>query len=156
METVYQRCLKTELPVLVLIPDTVENDRLAEFLEVRKIPYFRGSELNVLNRFARAIESLPKTPEFIVRITSDCPFVSPDLIKLAVNFHQKASCDYTKFDPIVSGLDVEVYKPEALVAQDKKTETTEWMREHVKVSGSVNAIRKLSLDTKEDYLSFTE
>ena len=59
--------------VVFAIPDTPLNDKLADFLENKKIEYCRGSENDVLGRFYHCAEKY--NPELIVRATCDNPCV---------------------------------------------------------------------------------
>ena len=52
----------------------------------------RGSESNVLQRFELAIERF--NPEIIVRITADCPLISPEFIDASIAHIQDGHVDY--------------------------------------------------------------
>jgi spore coat polysaccharide biosynthesis protein SpsF len=64
--------------VVVATSTEPDDDELVKFCEERGISTIRGSERNVHSRFLGAIEKY--SPENILRITSDCPFVDPNLI----------------------------------------------------------------------------
>lgn len=76
---------------------------------------FRGSELNVLDRFYQSLKG--KKPDWVVRVTSDCPLLDPELVDAIVNFAQNNSYDYVSngiVEPFPDGQDVEVFKFSAL------------------------------------------
>ena len=76
---------------------------------------FRGSELNVLDRFYQSLKG--KKPDWVVRVTSDCPLLDPELVDAIVNFAQNNSYDYVSNGIVESfpdGQDVEVFKFSAL------------------------------------------
>lgn len=76
---------------------------------------FRGSELNVLDRFYQSLKG--KKPDWVVRVTSDCPLLDPELVDAIVNFAQNNSYDYVSngiVEHFPDGQDVEVFKFSAL------------------------------------------
>tara|TARA_B100000780_G_scaffold232421_1_gene172388 strand:- start:176 stop:934 length:759 start_codon:yes stop_codon:yes gene_type:complete len=76
---------------------------------------FRGSELNVLDRFYQSLKD--KKPDWVVRVTSDCPLLDPELVDAIVNFAQNNSYDYVSngiVEHFPDGQDVEVFKFSAL------------------------------------------
>ncbi len=91
----------------------------------------RGSENDVLDRFYQALES--QNPDYIVRLTSDCPLIDPKLIDAVIDFALKNDLDYCSntLDPhYPDGQDVEVFKFSALKkAWEEAIQPSE--REHV-------------------------
>ena len=76
---------------------------------------FRGSELNVLDRFYQSLKN--KKPDWVVRVTSDCPLLDPELVDAVVNFAKNHSYDYVSnvmVEHFPDGQDVEVFKFSAL------------------------------------------
>ncbi|OSS41188.1 Spore coat polysaccharide biosynthesis protein spsF [Desulfurella amilsii] len=51
------------------------DDELVDFLKANNINYYRGSLDNVLKRFMDIIYE--KKPQYVVRITADCPHICP-------------------------------------------------------------------------------
>lgn len=92
---------------------------------------FRGSELDVLDRFYQAVKK--EKPNWIVRVTSDCPLLDPDLVDKVIDFTVKNNLDYcsnTLNEKFPDGQDVEVFKFSALqMAWKNATLSSE--REHV-------------------------
>jgi glutamate-1-semialdehyde 2,1-aminomutase len=115
--------------IVLAIPLSSENDELfAEAIRIN-IACFRGSENDVLDRFYLAAKE--HSPDYVVRITADCPMVDPGIIdqviELCINNKLKfASTDETFPD----GLDVEISDFQTLEnAWLKSTESHD--REHV-------------------------
>jgi spore coat polysaccharide biosynthesis protein SpsF len=77
------RLLATELPVIVATTTNADDEPIVEIAEKAGIPVFRGSELDVLNRFAGAIRA--HDLDGVVRVTSDCPLIDPDVVVAGVD-----------------------------------------------------------------------
>lgn len=85
-----------------------ESDRLG-------VPYFRGSENDVLDRYYRAAKKFAS--EAVVRITADCPVIDPHVVDETIRVFRDQCADYTSNGllPIYPrGLDTEVFTYEAL------------------------------------------
>ena len=76
---------------------------------------FTGSETDVLDRFYQSVKD--KNPDWIVRVTSDCPLIDPELVDEIVTFVQENNCDYGSnglIENYPDGQDVEVFKFSAM------------------------------------------
>jgi spore coat polysaccharide biosynthesis protein SpsF len=85
--------------------------------EVKKLgfDYFRGSEKDVLDRFYKT--ALLYKPQWIVRITSDCPLIDSILIDQVIEFTFNNNVDYGANileERFPDGQDIEVFTFEAL------------------------------------------
>jgi spore coat polysaccharide biosynthesis protein SpsF len=112
-----------------------QDDVLEEQVHNLGFPVVRGSERDVLSRFFQAAESYH--PESIVRITGDCPLISPLLIDHAVTTFREMQVDYLtltigrdKTNAYPRGFDVEITTFKAL-AYAEKNATEDYEREHV-------------------------
>lgn len=105
---------------------------------------FIGNELDVLDRYYQCAKKF--NGDVIVRITSDCPFIDPNIIDEALEFFFRTDHEFSRFAPI-DGLDVEVFSFRLLEEAWKKAKEP-YDREHV----TPYMIRKtkLSIDTKQD------
>jgi len=77
----------------------------------------RGSEHDVLGRFAKALAEHPA--EIVVRLTGDCPLVDPEVVRQAVDRLAESGADYcsnTLVRTFPDGLDVEVLRSGVLRA----------------------------------------
>jgi len=75
----------------------------------------RGSESDVLDRFYQSVKD--KNPEWVVRVTSDCPLIDPILVDELISFVQGQDKDYganTLIENFPDGQDIEVFKFSAL------------------------------------------
>ena len=92
---------------------------------------FRGSELNVLERFYEAVKN--HKPDWIVRVTSDCPLLDPKLVDDVITYAQNHDYDYVSnglIEHFPDGQDVEVFKFSALELAWKNAKLTSEL-EHV-------------------------
>lgn len=92
--------------------------------------YHKGSVDDVLSRFydTAALEK----PDYVIRLTSDCPLIDPSVIDDVVTFAVEHDYDYVRTDPksFPDGLDTEVMRFSALERAYKEAEMTS-EREHV-------------------------
>lgn len=76
---------------------------------------FRGSENDVLDRFYQAVKN--EKVDWIVRVTSDCPLIDPQLVDEVITLAQTSDVDYCSngiIENYPDGQDVEVFKFSAL------------------------------------------
>jgi spore coat polysaccharide biosynthesis protein SpsF len=94
---------------------------------------YRGSENDVLSRFYGASQEY--AADLVVRITSDCPLIDPQVIEQVVNFYKVHQADYDYVSNSLRrtyprGMDTEVFSMLAL-SQAFVEATTTSEREHV-------------------------
>lgn len=124
---VIRACLASGYPVYVATSTNPEDDAIENYVHwIKDVPLFRGDPIDVLDRIYRCAE-LFRLDE-IVRITGDCPFVDPDVIRQVVALRRQADADYaSNVDPPTwpDGLDVQCVTMEALrQAWEKATDPT--------------------------------
>lgn len=162
---------KTVDKLVIATTERIEDNVIVEIAENCSVGYFRGSEDNVLSRYYFAAKKY--NAEVVIRITSDCPLVDPEIIDNMVNqFIELRSIDNIDYlsnkikMTYPRGLDVEVFSFEAL----EKTffeATQNFEKEHVtpyiylnpdkfKIKNYENDIDysmfRWTLDTEEDFL----
>lgn len=130
---VYERASHASLVDEVVIATSTESadDAVDEFCKNRGTQCVRGSEADVLDRYYQtAVETSANT---IVRLTADCPFLSPAVVDRVIREFKLSDCEYvsnTLEYTHPDGLDVEVFDSETLeIACKEATEPNE--REHV-------------------------
>ena len=92
---------------------------------------FRGSEEDVLGRFAQAVAATPA--DAIVRITADCPLTDPAMIDQALDLFYFLGVDYLSnalHRTYPRGFDVEVVSRTVLMTADREAKEPS-DREHV-------------------------
>jgi spore coat polysaccharide biosynthesis protein SpsF len=101
--------------VVVATSVAPEDDRVQALCRRLGIDVFRGSALDVLDRFAGAASRFGADP--IVRLTADCPLLDPGVVDAVVARYQDGGVDYAaNINPptFPDGLDTEVFSAEAL------------------------------------------
>lgn len=141
------------------------SEKLVELALNYGILTFRGDTNNVLNRFYEASKFIE--PEFIVRVTSDCPLLDPKLIDDIVNYTISNGLDYcSTAETFPDGVDVEVFKfvelidahNNAVLKSDlehvtpyiRRKENNSKSRNKFNCNGEFNNFR-LTVDEMEDY-----
>lgn len=112
------RCRRVDALVLATTVNATD-DPVAELGAALGVPVFRGSEHDVLSRFAGA--AAQAGAEVVVRVTADCPLIDPDLVDRAVAAFldgraEEPPVDYLNIDVgrFPRGLDAEVFARAAL------------------------------------------
>lgn len=119
LELQIERLLRAQrLDLLVLATSIDSSDDPIEALGARLgIECSRGSLDDVLDRFQQAAQR--HAPEYVVRLTGDCPLADPELIDRVVDFCLAGGFDYASntLEPTFpDGLDAEVMRASALAA----------------------------------------
>ena len=101
----------------IMVATTVNDEDHVIFNNAKKWGFsaFRGSESNVLDRFYQAVKD--KDADWIVRVTSDCPLLDPQLVDDVITYAQNYNYDYVSngvVEHFPDGQDVEVFKFSAL------------------------------------------
>ncbi|MEZ5139552.1 MAG: glycosyltransferase family protein [Acidimicrobiales bacterium] len=117
--------------IVVATSDLPGDDAVAAVAEHVGVGVVRGSEADVLGRYAIALAQHPA--DTVVRLTGDCPLTDPFIVEAAISLHLETGADYTSNvlpRSYPKGLDVEVLSARALRhAELEATEAAD--REHV-------------------------
>jgi spore coat polysaccharide biosynthesis protein SpsF len=104
--------------VIVATTDDPADDPTARLVTDLGFTLVRGSQNDVLARFAKALCACPKLPNWIVRLTADCPLIDPALIDEVVAHAIEKELDYcsnTLLPSYPDGQDVEVVRSSSLL-----------------------------------------
>ncbi len=96
--------------VVVATSTAPTDDAIAAFCQQQGIACFRGSELDVLDRFYHAAKHCGA--DVIVRVTADCPFIDPAVVERMVRVYLGDRVDYVTNSlryTYPDGLDTEVF-----------------------------------------------
>tara|TARA_B110001469_G_C9580409_1_gene287873 strand:+ start:176 stop:934 length:759 start_codon:yes stop_codon:yes gene_type:complete len=117
--------------IIVATTDKPEDKVIYDYAIDLGFNAFRGSESDVLDRFYQAVRN--EKPDWIVRVTSDCPLIDPFLVDKLIKFAHHNNRDYcsnTLIENYPDGQDIEVFKFSALESAWKNANLSS-EREHV-------------------------
>jgi len=153
----------------IVVATTLEPaaDAIVEIAEQAGVLVYRGSEQDVLDRFAGAAALAGAAT--VVRVTSDCPVIDPALIDRIIALYESAgeTCHYASVDvrTFPRGLDCEVFSRQSLDEADREAVLQE-DREHVTPfirgraeryaprflsQGAPDQVYRWTVDTPEDF-----
>ena len=148
--------------------DTTEiskDEKIVEYAKKNNLDYFRGKELDVLDRYYKCAKEFSLDP--ILRITSDAPFLDPIVIDKVIEKYEKSNYDFVSNNMIRTypiGIDAEIFSMKALEKTWKEAElpserehVTSYMKKKKNVFKNFNLknnskipIYRLTVDRKED------
>ena len=146
--------------ILVATTTNPSDDKIIEILVKLGYKFFRGSEDDVLDRYYNA--AIEANADIIVRITSDCPLIDPEIIDNIILEHIKYSKDFTSNiiqRTFPDGMDVEVFSFNALKKAWIEANTLQ-DREHVTyfiwknsnlMGGELFTAHNVLVDNDQDY-----
>ncbi|MEP6804379.1 MAG: glycosyltransferase family protein [Flavobacterium sp.] len=105
------RVSKIIVATTIMEDDTIIYDKAIEW----GYDAFRGSESDVLDRFYQSVKD--EKADWIVRVTSDCPLIDPNLVDEIIAFVQENDKDYGSnvlIENFPDGQDIEIFKFSAL------------------------------------------
>jgi spore coat polysaccharide biosynthesis protein SpsF len=106
--------------LVVATTDLPQDEPIVNLCKTMGIAVFRGSEQDVLSRYAGACQRFAATT--VVRVTSDCPLIDPTVVDQVIAAYGAArpDLDYAALEPkdYPRGLDTEVFTAKALLAAD--------------------------------------
>jgi spore coat polysaccharide biosynthesis protein SpsF len=135
------------------------DDAVVRVAEAAGVPVFRGSEVDVLGRFAGAAAAAGA--QTVVRLTADCPLLAPEVIDRVVEAFGDGEVDIAsntgaQWRTYPDGMDVEVLARETL---DQLAATVEdpRHREHVtaRLYAGDHTVREVHLDRRLGDLRIT-
>ncbi|HWD80698.1 MAG TPA: glycosyltransferase family protein [Kribbella sp.] len=163
------RLSRTGLPAIVATTTNFNDDLVVQLCNEDGFPVFRGSEDDVLSRFAGAARE--HDLDGIVRVTSDCPLIDPEIVAAGVD-RWRAENDPDLYisncleRTYPRGMDFEIFSAARLYDAEQKA-TLKADREHVTSylhqnrSGEMRLLNlpwsgggsqyRLTLDTADDW-----
>lgn len=125
------RQVRNDVRVAVATTTERTDDPIVGLCESMGIPVVRGSEDDVLGRYHLAAEQLRADP--IIRVTSDCPLIDPDITRAVLQLYETTGSDYvsnTLERTFPRGLDTEAMSRGALDTAWREA-SAPFEREHV-------------------------
>lgn len=156
--------------VCCVVADGADSDLVAVEAERCGADVFRGPESDVRDRHLKAATALGA--DVILRVTSDCPLIDPEVCARVLQLRAECDADYACNNMPRSwphGLDCEAFTTRALMratadsAEPEDHEhVTPWLRRHPDIRranlagpGGVFAAMRWTLDFPEDLMFFT-
>jgi len=137
--------------IIVATSNSFYDDPIESLCKANNIDCFRGDLLNVFSRFKYLVEQFK--PNYVVRITGDCPLIYSPLIKELLNvIIDNHNIDYisntiNRTSP--KGFDVEIFNSNILL---NKFDPSEKDKEHVTAfMYESNSYKTFYYQTKEDF-----
>lgn len=163
LEIHLHRILKSKLISKLIVATTKEADadKIIDIADKLGVESFQGSMDDVLERFYFA--ALPEKPDYVVRLTSDCPLIDPVEIDKVIAGFCAGKYDYCKnaLEPTFpDGIDAEIFTfaalekayKEATLKSDREHVTTYIWRNSSVMGG--NIFKSLSIKNPEDFSQY--
>jgi spore coat polysaccharide biosynthesis protein SpsF len=127
-----ERCSRVD-DIVLAVTTNPDDASLTELAGRRGLRWYRGSEHDVLSRYAGAARET--AADMVVRVTSDCPLIDPEETDavIAALEERRTTADYAsnRLEPhLPRGLDTEALWRDALDRMDRMA-TSRPAREHV-------------------------
>lgn len=155
------RRAKTLNSIVVATTKQPADDAIVGLCKERGWLLFRGSEEDVLDRYYKA--ALAFEADVVVRITSDCPLIEPEIIDRMIGefLSSRPEIDYLSNSlqrTFPQGLDVEVMSFDALKTiwqEDRDPESREHVTPYIRRHPEKFHIRNVANDTDYSYMRWT-
>lgn len=155
-----KRLQDSKLKNAIVVATTHEQgvERIEEIVTNLGLYVYKGSTNDVLDRFYNAVKFL--SPDYVVRVTSDCPLIDSNLVDKIIEFTILNDLDYG-FNGLVEnypdGQDVEVFKFSALEdawlnasLQSEREHVTPYIRNNSSFKG-VNKFKSDNYSAPQNY-----
>jgi spore coat polysaccharide biosynthesis protein SpsF (cytidylyltransferase family) len=117
--------------IIIATTNQPYDDKIEYLANQYKVSCYRGSEYDVLDRFYQAVKN--EKPDYVVRLTSDCPLIDSSLLDEIIIEAKKRNLDYYTNcleEHFPDGQDIEIFKFSALEKAWKSAKLNS-EREHV-------------------------
>ncbi|SEW03474.1 cytidylyltransferase domain-containing protein [Chitinophaga arvensicola] len=112
-----ERVLRSKLINKLIVATTHESgvEEICRIAHNLNADTYCGDTNNVLDRFYQSVKDIK--PDYVVRVTSDCPLIDPEIVDDVIHFATVNKLDYasnTLLATYPDGMDVEVFTFKAL------------------------------------------
>jgi spore coat polysaccharide biosynthesis protein SpsF len=105
--------LKSSAKIIIATSDLEKDNKIEDFCKMNNVFCFRGSELNVLERYYLCAKE--NQFEHIIRLTGDNPFIDVEELDNLIDLHLKNRSDYSRsFASLPKGVGSEIFTYKAL------------------------------------------
>ncbi|MED1642045.1 glycosyltransferase family protein [Brevibacillus agri] len=153
---VVERCKQISRVDEVIIATTNEkrDDPIVNEASKLGVPFYRGSEEDVLSRYVEAANLFQL--DVIIRVTSDCPLIDPtvssEIVEHFFALPMKDYCSNTLERSYPRGLDTEVFSIDVIKKTNKEA-SLKYQREHVTpyIYENRHLFNVMSIKSEKDY-----
>ena len=158
LELQYERIQAASTVNRIIIATTIGelDEAIFELCQGAHMECYRGSENDVLDRYYQAAcQAGSAQDDAVIRVTADCPLLDPEVLDQVVKLFWAKGVDYaSNVNPptFPDGLDVEIFKYEALVKAwreakltSEREHVTPYLRNHPEIFSQVNYNREVDL-----------
>ncbi|MDR6553579.1 glycosyltransferase family protein [Paenibacillus qinlingensis] len=168
LDYVVKRCRKVVGVAEVIVATSIlsQDNAIADWCEQNGVACFRGSEDDVLSRYYKCAAQY--SPDYVIRVTSDCPFVDYEMASDLVKMMEREQVDILDVEgELPRGLVVEIVSFSALERMNRigkeprhREHVTYYAYEHreqftrklYRIKPVLNQPHlRITLDTEEDY-----
>lgn len=144
--------LKNKAKIVIATSNLERDNQLEEFSKRNNIDFFRGSEVNVLERYYLC--SKENNFDYIVRLTGDNPFIDIEELDNLIDLHIHSISDYTRsFSVLPKGVGSEIFTFDALEKSflfGKKENHIEHVNEYIEENEDKFKITELKVDEEKN------
>ena len=116
LDLIYLRLKKSNLVNKIIFAVPQSDEKLIHFLKKKSYPFTTGDEMDLMYRYKKAAKEFGI--KNIVRVTSDCPLVDPNIVDLCIskleNFDYVSNNTPPDESDYANGSDVEVFSLDLL------------------------------------------
>lgn len=169
VERCLENCLKFRfVDEVILATSTLKEDQiLKDYTLGGKVKFWQGDPEDVISRYLGACKKY--NIDIVIRLTGDCPVVSPEISELLLKSHFEQGADYTAANEYAVGSSCEIYNIETLrriISYFGRADYSEYMTWYTKNNPEIFKINivnlpdalvrnyRLTLDYKEDLEMF--
>lgn len=154
------RLKKSKLADKIIVATTIESidNQIEDLCKEWGVEVSRGSENDVLDRFYKAC--VKYNPKWVIRVTSDCPLIDPNLIDSIIEFTKINNVDYcsnTLIENFPDGQDIEVFSFKSLEIawknaklQSEREHVTPYIRKNCETNQG-NLFKAINYPCSKDY-----
>ena len=152
--------------IVICTTNNKEDNEIINFAKKNNVKFFRGSELDVLDRMLNAAEKFGNF-NHLVRVTGDDILIDHNYLDIAIKHHLSKNSDYTDHKLLPSGTETEIFSYNFLKKLNKAIKCnndTEYLttfitnhKDQFKVSSAPVEKKhqsnfSMTIDTKNDFL----
>ncbi len=148
----YNCTLMKNVDKLVLTTSTVDDDEVLENYTLDgKAEFWRGDPVDVIQRYLGACDKYDL--DVVIRVTADCPVISPEITELLLKSHFDSGADYTAATHSAVGSSPEIYNVEALrsvISLLGKADYSEYMTWYMQNNKDIFKVNMVDLPSSLD------